>query len=270
MEPLITTGIAVYALNTDIAQKLLGPTIEYIGNEGKNLVERCNINLNEIFTKAAEKAPHKLESQGQVSPRILRTLLNEAAFCSNNIVQEYYAGILTASKTENQEDDRGIMFMNIVTNLTIQQIKMHQLIFMSTSKVFNTTEYRAESNHGIFIPSSLFITNENKEYWVEHALEGLVRQRLIDINYSANKTIAELKSYNQAITEEGFIIKPLTTGEELFMWSLGKEELTFAEYLDSVELENEDFEGLLRITEDIILKKYQEATEHLNPVPIYM
>lgn len=270
MEPLITTGIAVYALNTDIAQKLLGPTIEYIGNESKNLVARCNINLNEIFTKAAKKSPHKLESEGQVSPRVLRILLNEGAFCSNSIVQEYYAGILAASKTENQEDDRGIMFMNIVASLTIQQIKMHHLIFMSIAKVFNINDYKADDNHGIFIPNSLFIMNKNKKYWLEHALEGLVRQRLIDPNYSVNQTINKLQNYNQDINQAGFVVTPLATGEELFMWSLGKENLTFIDYLDYVDSEKYNLEGLLKITHDVVLKSYQEATENLSPVPIYI
>lgn len=272
MEP-ISTAVVAYALNTDASKKLLGPTIEYVGSEIKNLVERCNINIEDIFTKATYKAEHKLDSEGQVSPRVLRRVLTDGAFCNSEVVRDYYAGILAASRTENIEDDRGVMFMDILSSLTTSQVKLHQLIFSSILKTFTLKDYISEDNHGIFIPNNLFEITGNKEYWMEHALEGLVRQRIIESEYSVNQPIIKLKEYNKNINEPGFIVSPLTTGAELFMWSLGKEDISFNEYFEFSDIETINPQGCLKITEDIILKSYQEATIetaiHSVPVPIY-
>lgn len=248
MEP-ITTGLAIYALNSDVVKQLLGPTIEYIGNEGKNLVARCNINIEDIFTKATAKAAHKLEEEGQVNLRVLRGVMNDGAFCESEVVRDYYAGILASSRTSNIEDDRGIMFIDILSGLTTSQVKLHNLIYNLLLNRFDSNSYRSEKDHGLFIPSSFF-NNHNYTYeLLESALEGLIRHRLVCPETSAAYTSTErLKEYSSKINEKGLIINPSKTGEVLYMWSLGKENVNFVEYMDTVEQHSQTTDGLVQIT----------------------
>ncbi len=67
----ITTGLIVWG-SKDMLSKLLGPTAEYIGEKTKGLVEKCDINLDNIFKKALRKLGSKIEEPGIVSPRILK------------------------------------------------------------------------------------------------------------------------------------------------------------------------------------------------------
>lgn len=50
MDPVTVSGagLAVWG-SKDLMTKLLGPTADYIGGEAKNLVAKCNINLDGIF-----------------------------------------------------------------------------------------------------------------------------------------------------------------------------------------------------------------------------
>ncbi len=269
MEP-ITTGLAIYALNSDVVKQLLGPTIEYIGNEGKNLVARCNINIEDIFTKATAKAAHKLEDDGQVNLRVLRGVMNDGAFCESEVVRDYYAGILASSRTSNVEDDRGVMFIDILSGLTTSQVKLHNLIYSSLLNEFDGETYFSKTNYGLFIPSRLFGTNQYIQSFLEHALEGLIRHRLVEPETSTCSSIKELKKYNSEINEEGFIINPSRTGETLYMWSLGKEDIKFIEHMNDVEQYSDKRQGLIKIQENIFVKTYKEAfsSDHLHPVNV--
>lgn len=55
-----------------ILNKLLGPTADYIGGEARGLVEKCNINLDRIFSIAVKRLGNKIAEPGLVSPRVLR------------------------------------------------------------------------------------------------------------------------------------------------------------------------------------------------------
>lgn len=267
MEP-ITTGLAIYALNSDVVKQLLGPTIEYIGNEGKNLVERCNINIEDIFKKATIKASHKLEDKGQVNLRVLRGVMNDGAFCESEVVRDYYAGILASSRTNDIEDDRGLIFINILSGLTTNQVKLHNLIYSILLNNFSTKTYVSEDNYGLFIPNRL--VDKDDYLFLEHDLEGLSRKRLIDPGTTIYAPVKRLKEYNSKINEEGFIVNPSKTGELLYMWSLGKENIDFIDYIDTIQKFSDMTKDVIRIKENIFIKTYEDAfsSDYLQPVNV--
>lgn len=66
---IITTTAAIIS-SKDLLKKILGPSADYIGGEIKGLVEKCNINLNNIFSNAKQKLGDRINDNGQVSPRV--------------------------------------------------------------------------------------------------------------------------------------------------------------------------------------------------------
>lgn len=71
---ILTTTVAIFS-SKELLQKILGPSADYIGGEIKSLVEKCNINLNKIFSNAQRKIGNRINDNGQVSPRVLKHII---------------------------------------------------------------------------------------------------------------------------------------------------------------------------------------------------
>ncbi len=99
-EPITVIGASAVAayLGKDGLNKLLGPTADYLGQEVRGFVEKCNINLDSVFRRALRKLGHRAELPGQVSPRVLKRVITDAPFCDDPVVQEYFAGMLASAR----------------------------------------------------------------------------------------------------------------------------------------------------------------------------
>src|SRR5205823_2957980 len=102
---------------------------DYVGGEAKNLVERCNINLDNVFKIAVRKLRGRLAVPGSVSPRVLKHIIDEGAFCEDEMVAEYLGGILASSRQADGRDDRGVCFLNDIKSLSSYQVRTHYLIY---------------------------------------------------------------------------------------------------------------------------------------------
>ena len=127
----ITTAAVAYVTKDGI-EKLLGPTFEYYGIGLKNTIDNFNKkakeNLNKIFQKSIIKRGERLKEKGVINPRILKEVVLDGSFCDTEIVQEYYSGILSSSRTESGNDD-GIYYINIIKGLSSRQLKLHYAIY---------------------------------------------------------------------------------------------------------------------------------------------
>src|SRR5258708_18135700 len=104
---LVKIGAAAWA-SKEVAGKLLGPPFDYIGGEIRHFTEKCNVNITSIFARAKRKLGERLEESGAVSPRVLRHVIDEGAFCNEAIAAEYVAGVLAAARVEGGRDDQGV------------------------------------------------------------------------------------------------------------------------------------------------------------------
>ena len=106
-----------------------GDSAKYIGEETKMFVEKCNVNLTSIFNKAKDKLGDRIDDEGSVNPRILKSIIDEGRFCEDELTAEYFGGILASSRTDNDRDDRGVMYMNIIKGLSVYQLRLHYLFY---------------------------------------------------------------------------------------------------------------------------------------------
>lgn len=258
VEP-ITIGAVGYALSTETSQKLFGPTVEYVGGQMKNLIERCNINLSDIFQKTVKKLGNNIEQKGTIDFRLLNKVIQSGSFCDSDIIKEYYAGILAGARSSNLEDDTGIMFVSILDRLTENQIILHNIIYTSGLSMFISSNAYLESQ-GLFIPKSLLDTKLKTPYKINQLLEGLGMNSLIEPTMSSYGKAEELKRYNNNINEEGIIICMSSIGEELYMWSLGKKDINYDDFINiPCKSLIEDYKGVINIQENIFVNAYKES-----------
>lgn len=260
MNELTIAGVGFAVLGSkDVLNKLLGPTAEYIDGETKGFVEKCNINLDNIFKKAIKKLGKKIDEHGMVSSRIFKHVLDEGRFCEDDLTAEYFGGILASSRSDIKRDDRGLSFLSVVKDLSVYQIRLHYVFYMLLKKLFNGQELNAGLHEdrmkmNIFIPMSTytefmeFSQNEEPKNILTHSLNGLHRNALIDIWQTGSKADLE-KSYRE-IKSGGMVIHPSLFGIELFLWACGYPHINPAIFLTS-DIKIEDFLNIDRLSNDI-------------------
>lgn len=224
-----------------IVLKIVGPTADYVGGGVKNLVERQVQNVERVFEKAAERLGKEgLDRPGGVPPRVLKEVMEGAAFCEDELGAEYFGGILASSKSDNPRDDRAASLAALVSRLSSYQLRCHYLMYFYGRCLLKGTTHRLgfskdRREYGrFFIPFSTWqdgmeLSESERRRRVElasHCCAGLVREDLIgDSGYGWGST-KELESlFSRQFGREGGVVYELSLlGIELFTAAHGIQE----------------------------------------------
>ena len=233
MEPVTTTGLAITAyLAKDGIAKLLGPTAEYLGEGLKDLTRRRVASIGKMFSNASKRLGNRLDAPGQVPPRILRTVMNEASYSEDSLVLEYFGGVLASSRTELGRDDRGARLMKTVDNLSAYQIRTHYLLYSTIATLFAKSGRRLGTGQdrrllGVFLPLEGYakcMMFSQKEWAnpqiLHHIWHGLGSDGLIENDWLFGD-VEMVKSKFAGAPEGGIVCYPSALGAELFLWALG-------------------------------------------------
>ena len=243
VDPLTTVGAGLAVLGSkDILTKILGPTADYIGGEIRNLVERCNINLDRIFVKAKVKLGTRINRPGIVNPRVLRHVLVEGRFCEDELMAEYYGGVLASSRSDTGRDDRGVTHLSTISSLSSYQIRSHYIFYSLIRKHFLGKEYNIGlAKHReyacLYVPDRVyneamqFSDSESPNEIFYHSINGLESHQLILDNYLYG-SIEHLRAAFPETPEPGTIVEPTLYGAELLLWACGVTGASGHEILD--------------------------------------
>ncbi len=243
---LVGGGLAALA-SKDVLTKLLGPTAEYIGGEIEGLVEKCNINIGDIFLKAYHKLGGRVEQPGAVNPRVLKNVFEDGKFCEDELSKEYFAGVLASSRTKDGKDDRGVTNAKLVSNLSSYQIRTHYIFYTLLRRTF--LPYGSVISPGthrgvmiIYIPSKTYYTameplllaseDSDNISVLAHSINGLRRNDLIEDKYTygspehfAQQRIRvnaqDFVVDEKVLCEHGISFQPTPSGMELYLWAHG-------------------------------------------------
>lgn len=244
MDPLSTIGAGLAVIGSkDLLLKVLGPTAEYVGGEVQGLVEKCNINVDQIFVKAKNKLGDRLEDKGAVSPRVLKSVLDEGRFCEDEVAAEYYGGILASSKVEDVRDDRGVVHMEAIKRMSVYQLRLHYL-FYSLLKELGEVDSLIGMNvermkNKIFIPFDVYDDamelndTENPNVILSHSIVGLVTNGLIGDNYACGPKENMEEALGYCPDTGGILFMPTLIGAELFLCAEGINSIEPASFLTS-------------------------------------
>ncbi len=237
---LAEIGGAAWA-SREVAGKILGPTFEYVGGEMRHLVEKCNVNLGDIFRRTLRKLGSRLKQPGGVSPRVLKHVLDEGAFCDDHVAAEYLAGILAAARVDDGTDDRGVSFLGVIRELSTYQLRMHYLIYWSIKRLLDKSNLNVAMGDDvmrmrIFVPGRLIDTafaesSTAKDVLDMHALVGLARHDLIESSWWGGGPAEAFLSSETPMDEDGYFVTPTKFGVELFLWAHGYSDVHVSDYL---------------------------------------
>jgi len=215
-----------------VVEKILGPTSEYIGEQLKEWTEKKVRNTANIFKNAEKKLGDKINQNGKVSPRVLKGILDDGAWCEEELQVEYFGGVLASSRTGVSRDDRGTYYVSLISRLTSYQLRTHYLFYQLLKREFDGENINIEDGSKwpylqIFLPfdtlyNAMDLTKEESENWsnlLAHSIWGLNKEELITgFSYGSVEHIK--KKFNNA-KDSGIIFQPTKQGVDLFMWAFG-------------------------------------------------
>lgn len=231
MEPTLIIGSGLAILGSkDLLTKLLGPSADYIGGEFKNLVQKCNVNLDSIFQKAARKLGERINDGSSVNPRVLKHVVDEGRFCEDDLTSEYYGGILASSRSRIGRDDRGVTLLALIKDLSVYQLRFHFVIYLTVNRLFKGQSFNLGDGNDchkmrFFIPMDVYRTamgfteGEDPNTILPHCLFGLDKHKLIS-DFASGQT-EFLHKQHKSIPGEGILLAPTLPGAELFLWAVG-------------------------------------------------
>ena len=245
MEPLTVVGSGLAVLGSkDILTKLLGPTADYVGGEIRGFVEKCNVNLDNVFVKAVRKLGERLDEKGTVSARVLRHVVDEGRFCEDEIVAEYYGGVLASSRSPSGRDDRGVALLSVIKSLSVYQVRFHCLVYALMRQHYFGQDLNLGDQHDclkmrLFIPTPVydkameFSSDENGGAIMIHCLFGLKKQDLLHDMLSGDPDFLYPRFPSLKDKGPGMIVSPSILGAELYLWASGVSGASGAELLSA-------------------------------------
>ncbi|TWT63921.1 hypothetical protein [Rubinisphaera italica] len=239
MDPLTTVGAGLTVLGSkELLTKLLGPSADYVGGEIKNLVERCNINLDNVFRIALHKLGSRADEPGVVNPRVLKRVFDEARLCDDPLMAEYLGGVLASSKGDIARDDRGTFYLNEINALSTYQLRTHYLIYaviVRSQRPYDQdlSYWYQQDTISVAIPESGYLagmeysTDEPSDDISFHSFLGLEMKGLCE------RGIEVIEPQKQSDFDVPFrFYWPTRYGFELFLWGLGLGNTRVSSYFD--------------------------------------
>jgi len=233
------TGLALFG-SAKIIEKLLGPTVDYIGEGVKSLAERRVNNIQRIFSIATKKLGEKIEIKGSVSPKVLKGILEEGSFCDDSLSAEYFGGVLASSRSGVSRDDRGASIIALISRLSVYQIRTHYIFYHIVKNLFNSSDINIAHPEGrssmeTYIPFNVydkameFDKDENYPIILDHVMFGLRKEHLIEdfFRYGNKEFLGKVRK----VDGDGIIFQPSTLGAELFLWAYGRADLRNTDFL---------------------------------------
>lgn len=240
-----STGLTILGAaigSAKVVEKMLGPTADYLGAGIKDWTEKRVHNVGRIFEHARLKLGSKIDDNGSVPPKVLRSVLDDGSFCDDELAAEYFGGVLASSRSEISRDDRGAAFAALVGRLTTYQIRSHFFFYNLIKLIFDGDGLSVANNEGrialrTFVPFDSYVAamefspKENTVVILNHVMFGLAKEDLIGEGFHFGPKDAMVKTYGENV-DAGIVFAPSALGVELFLWAYGRGELNIANFLD--------------------------------------
>lgn len=219
------SSLAVLGGSAALVAKLLGPTADYIGEGMKLWAEARVDNVKAIFSNAESKLGVRIQSEGVVSPRVLKEILQEGSYSDDPVGVEYFGGILASSRTETGGDDRGAAWAKLLAGLSTYVVRAHFVLYALLAREFRR-EPVADSagfrRRRVWIDREEFISAIGLTDGEEAAVIESVAAHVF---FTLHQYDLLGPSHWNARLEEGaprgVVAAPSASGAELFLWAMG-------------------------------------------------
>jgi len=232
------SALGLSALALAGGKKVLGPTLDLLGEDLRTITATYRKhNLDRILEKAGRRVEAKSNERDAVHPRVAHEILDEGSWCDDELMQEYLAGLLIASRSERGINDDGAYLTAVVARLPALQVRMHNAFYGVLAGSRSESESGRRSLAHRSQTQNLTVTAPFSDvaravdiqadaegvHAISLALRGLHREGLCE--YWGVQCASEVvMDESGSITNGDDILvhlTPTSLGADLFLWSRG-------------------------------------------------
>lgn len=268
MDPITGIGAASAAKAVDatsaeaakvagnLLTRLLGPSADIVGAQWAEALKQKN--LERLLRKTEKRAAGK-DDPGIANPRLASQVFEGAQFADDEVVAEYYSGILASSRDHLGRNDSGVGWSSLINRLSSDQLRLHYLIYASVRPaVLDAAITDTNALHGrtVVLPFAAVWTlggfgnlGEFGRSRIMDAIDGLMRENLIggSYGYGDNDYVVQSASatgmYLDLPYDRCLKVDLTIHGIRLFLWGMGVGEGEIEQYWDpavSIDLVDEE------------------------------
>lgn len=250
--------------------RVLGPAADEIGEGLRRYTNLRMQNVGRIVNKADRKRG-RVESDGQVPPRVAHRLLDEGSYCDDELMAEYLGGVLAASKTPDGRDDRAVVWSSLVASMSTLQIRAHFLLYREWAAVLrgrtdiNLGKVDASRETRLHVELASFLRGLVQEDGIDylealsHSIMGLRRLDLLGNDYGWGKRESMVQSGFTGPYEIALNVTLSQQGLELYGWAQGVSGLSYQDFATRAEVfGEEDLPRLASVAFPLLPERPQE------------
>ena len=127
-DPFIIAGaIASAPVVLDAYKRLLGPSLDLLGDGIKAGLANRRSNIHKVAARADAKAD--TDEPGAIPSRVAAEVFDKAQWADDEFVAEYLSGVLASSRSVDGRDDRGIVWTSLVGRLSADALRLHYAVY---------------------------------------------------------------------------------------------------------------------------------------------
>jgi hypothetical protein len=226
------------ALSDEVARLLhllLGPSFDVIGQAGGRWWEYHLRNVGRIARKARRKAGDRAR-EGEANARAVYSVLEDGSLCDDELMAEYFGGMLAASITPGGRDDRAASWSRVVGSLSWLQVRAHFLLYREWAdrlqgRTINlgTDLGRQQAQMDLDLTEFLPVLTTGAEIEqasaLHNAVVGLQVRGLIEWFVMGSKSVDPTREPATSPYQDTLRVRPSIQGLELYGWAQGAQGL---------------------------------------------
>jgi hypothetical protein len=237
-DPIVGAAIAKAALHSTehsakqalpgLMSRVLGPSADELGEVAKLWTAYKLRNVRRMIAAAERKSDSNLNDA--VHPRVAHQVLDSGSYCDDELMAEYYGGLLAAAKTPSGRDDRAISWSSIVTGMSAIQIRAHYLLYREWAARLHGMELnlgmdrdRARTRMDVEATEFIGLLRNDSELdpnaMISESLLGLVRLGLLNERYSFGPR--DIDNAPESPFENLLRVNIAPSGLQLYGWAQG-------------------------------------------------
>jgi hypothetical protein len=230
-----------------VANRVLGPSIDEVGEALRRVTERKLTNVGNVIRKADKKSQDRDGADGELDLRAADAILREAMVAESEVASDYLGGVLASARSQGSGDD-AVAWSSLISRMSTRELTLHYMIYTAIRNEaighheINFMEQQGREQLRSFIPYSGIdgpglMQSMSIPEWQRLSLitTGLDRERLFEQAFSYGQNVKFDQDGLQF--NGGLEVAPSFNGMNLFMWGHGLGAAGITQYLDEEPME---------------------------------